>query len=191
MEAFEPVVGRTCGAFPTSYEQVGPPLLTRYSAWADMDTANQCVGTIDTCRPWSDCGLAPQGRFAVAVASHVLGRIQYTLELSSRPQPVVEPGGCSMAQIREAQELCRTRCELASGCATSHGIHECRLDEAGYRAVCALEDPSGAPLSWSFLGTDVGRVLCNDGDLSPTCRCGAASLGGCCSWHDGIAGCFQ
>lgn len=40
-------------------------------------------------------------------------------------------------------------------------------------------------------GTEEGegaRVVCRDGTLSPTCRCGR-SLRGCCSHHGGVAGC--
>lgn len=33
------------------------------------------------------------------------------------------------------------------------------------------------------------RLLCNDGSLSPTCRCGRASYRGCCSHHGGVSSC--
>lgn len=32
------------------------------------------------------------------------------------------------------------------------------------------------------------RIRCNDGTISPNCRCGGP-LQGCCSWHGGVAGC--
>lgn len=34
-------------------------------------------------------------------------------------------------------------------------------------------------------------LLCNDGTLSPTCRCGRSSNRGCCSWHGGVSGCSK
>lgn len=32
------------------------------------------------------------------------------------------------------------------------------------------------------------RLYCNDGTASPCCTC-SGSHRGCCSWHDGVAGC--
>lgn len=37
--------------------------------------------------------------------------------------------------------------------------------------------------------TGRGRVVCVDGSVSKSCVCGGGSVSGCCSWHDGVAGC--
>ena len=50
--------------------------------------------------------------------------------------------------------------------------------------VMRLEAAAAAERSWAL-----APLLCRDGALSPSCRCGRGSYRGCCSHHLGVAGC--
>jgi hypothetical protein len=107
-------------------------------------------------------------------------------EAATPPRPVVE--------LRAA--LARDQSALA----TQQRIAQARAEAEARRAAAAAErERKQAELAAERerrrqaaeeerANRSSGRLLCNDGTLSPTCTCGGAHRG-CCSWHGGVAGC--
>jgi len=64
-----------------------------------------------------------------------------------------------------------------------------QLDQRLSTAPAESSGSNSSATSGSSANSGSGRVRCNDGTLSPSCRCDRASLRGCCSHHGGVAGC--